>query len=72
MRGEKTKNFILGLLIVAIVGFLLFMYIRIVVLKLSRLLPSFQLVPTTINWTCGITNIDWTHISIKHIQTYVS
>ena len=28
MRGEKTKNFILGLLIVAIVGFLLFMYIK--------------------------------------------
>ena len=27
MRGKRLKNFILGLLIVAIVGFLLFMYI---------------------------------------------
>ena len=71
MRGEKTKNFILGLLIVAIVGFL-FMYIKDSRIKSYQDYFPFQLVPTTINWTCGITNIDWTHISIKHIQTYVS
>ena len=70
---KRLKNFILGLLIVAIVGFLLFMYI-----KDSRI-KSYQDYFLQFNWfqplligACWITNIDWSHISTKHIQTNVS